>query len=81
MPKDEGDFEETELDEFEIQNEIDENQLTVKSYFSVNTQDSATYHLAPLQCGNIRFVKDTVEFSAEVNTHSCFFKLSGWHRG
>jgi hypothetical protein len=45
---------------------VDENQRTIQSNFSVNTQDSAIFEHAPLQCGNIRFVKDTVDLIYEV---------------
>ncbi|XP_052792596.1 transient receptor potential cation channel subfamily M member 2-like isoform X1 [Mya arenaria] len=49
--------------------EVDENQRTVKSNISVNTQDSATYVTAPLQCGNIRFVKDSVTMPFDPKKH------------
>lgn len=64
---------ETDLDDFELMNEVDENQMTVKSNFSINTQDSAHYQQAPLQCGNIRFVKDTIDAVADV---SCSYHYS-----
>ena len=43
--------------------EVDENQATIQSFggISVDTQDSATFETSPLQCGNIRFIKDTFD--------------------
>ncbi|XP_060598129.1 transient receptor potential cation channel subfamily M member 6-like [Ruditapes philippinarum] len=48
---------------------VEENQRTIQSNFSVNTQDSAIFEHAPLQCGNIRFVKDTVDLIYEPKKH------------
>ena len=43
--------------------EVDENQATVQSFgaISVDTQDSAIFETSPLQCGNIRFIKDAYD--------------------
>ncbi|KAL4230550.1 hypothetical protein ACF0H5_010931 [Mactra antiquata] len=49
--------------------DVEENQMTVMSNFSVNTQDSATYRHATLKCGNISFVKDSTELEYELKKH------------
>ena len=43
--------------------EVDECQKTIQSLggISVDTQDSATYETAPLQCGNIKFMRDAYD--------------------
>ena len=42
-------------------NDVDENQRTVQSTFSVNTQDSAAFEHAPLMCGNISFIREKAD--------------------
>ncbi|XP_052285259.1 transient receptor potential cation channel subfamily M member-like 2 isoform X2 [Dreissena polymorpha] len=66
-PADENEQQGFNLDQFI--REVDENQTTVHSHFSVNTQDSAIYEHAPLQCGNIRFVKESNELPYEPKKH------------
>ena len=67
-PADENEQQGFNLDQFI--REVDENQTTVHSHFSVNTQDSAIYEHAPLQCGNIRFDKESNELPYEVSTEA-----------
>ncbi|XP_052281701.1 transient receptor potential cation channel subfamily M member 2-like isoform X5 [Dreissena polymorpha] len=66
-PADENEQQGFDLDQFI--REVDENQTTVHSHFSVNTQDSAIYEHAPLQCGNIRFDKESNELPYEPKKH------------